>query len=155
MRRNLNAFFVVLFLFFGSANAADKKSSLTLSEARVLAPLKGTTVTAGYGIFKNTSDQTITLKVVSSKPFKAVELHETTEKDGKVGMNKVDQVVVPPHGSFELKPGSYHLMFFEPSRSIKTNEQLTVEFNENGKDVTFKFKIESREVDSSSDHKHH
>ena len=118
-------------------------------------PLKGTTVTAGYGIFKNNSDQPVILKIKSAKPFKAAELHETIEKDGKVGMSKVEQIVILPRSSFELKPGSHHMMFFDPSRSLKLSEQLNAEFDENGKAVTFRFKIVSREADPSHDHSHH
>lgn len=155
MKRNLSAFFVLSIFLVGFAGAAERKPTLTLSEAKVLVPLKGTTVTAGYGTFKNTSDQPVVLKVISAKVFKAVELHETKEKDGKVGMTKVDQITVPPRGLFELKPGSHHLMLFEPSRSLKPKEDLTVTFDENGKTVNFKFKIESREMDSSHDHSQH
>jgi len=155
MRRSLTKVFLFLLFFVGQSGFAYAKSALNLTEAKILIPLKGTTVTAGYGIFKNSSDQPVNLKIKTVKPFKAAELHETVEKDGKVGMNKVDQIVIPSRGSFELKPGSHHMMFFEPSRSLKLDEQLVAEFEENGKVVTFKFKVVSRETDSSHGHSHH
>lgn len=154
MKKNLNTIFISLAYLILISTTANAKSNISISDAKILVPLKGTPVTAGYGILKNNSAQEVTLKIKSVKPFKAVELHETVEKDGKVGMNKVEQIIVPPNGKFELKPGSHHMMLFEPSRTLKSNEQLVAEFEENGKTISLQFKVYPRETDST-DHSQH
>lgn len=152
MNRKLVA--VSLFFSFGLASTAIAKSDLTISEAKILIPLKGTTVTAGYGVLRNDSDQPAILKIKSIKPFKAVELYETFEADGKMGMRKVEQIVVPAHKTFEFKPGAHHIMLFEPTKVVKLNEQLVGEFDQDGKTVTFKFRVSDRKAHSSNKHSH-
>jgi len=135
---------VLLFALSGSMAVAASKPSLTLSDAKIFMPLKGSDVTAGYGVFKNNSEHPVTLKLKSVKPFKGAEMHETVEKNGKASMHPIDQAVIAPHQTFEFKPGAHHIMLFDPTRPLKLNETLRAQFEENGKPVSFPFKVVPR-----------
>jgi len=66
---------------------------------------------------------------------KAVELH-THVKDGDVfKMRKVEAIVVPAHGTAELKPGGDHVMFFGLNEPLKEGAKvpLTLIFEKAGK----------------------
>lgn len=68
---------------------------------------------------------------------KSVELH-THVKDGDVfRMRKVNSIVVPTHGTVELKPGGDHVMFIGLNAPVKegTTVQLTLIFEKAGKVV--------------------
>lgn len=48
------------------------------------------------------------------------EVHEMAMKDGVMTMREVaGGLVIPPHGSVELKPGSFHVMFMDMKETIR------------------------------------
>ncbi len=115
-------------------------AKLSFSQARLYVPLKGSTVTAGYVTVENDGDKAVALKVKALSPFKTVETHETIDKNGMASMQKIETFTVPAKGKLELKPGAHHIMLFDPSREIKTNEELKAQFSVDGlvEEVTFK-----------------
>lgn len=146
---------IISILFFSlsgisSALAAD----ITFDDARVLIPIKGTTVTAGYGNIVNSSSKPVTLTVIKAKDFKAVELHQSFEKDGRMGMEKVDSITIEPGKTFELKPGGYHVMLFDALKPLKENNSVIVVFKVDGKPLEQKFNLVPREQASESHHHH-
>ena len=134
--------------------AQAKTEALTLNEGKIFAPLKGSPATAGYGTFVNSTDKDIKLTINKAEPFKAVEMHETLEKDGKMAMEKVETLVVPAKGSLELKPGGNHIMLFDPKRDVKLEENIKVSFKQDGKNKEYTFKVVPR-VEASEQHHHH
>ena len=144
--------FGLVVAFNASAFAASSKT-LVFSDARVIAPMTGTNVTAAYGVIKNESDKEVKLTISEVKPFKAAEVHETFEANGKSGMRKLEQIEIPAHQAFELKPGGNHIMLFDASRTVKVGESLNVRFMADGKAVTEKFKVVARD-EKMADHMH-
>jgi len=126
------------------ALAANSFPGVSFSEARVLAPVKGSTVTAAYVNIKNDSDQKVTIQLVAIKPFKAVELHETYEADGKTGMRKIEKIEIAPHQNFELSPGGNHMMLFDAKSELKAGKKLNAQFLINGKKIDVEFLVETR-----------
>lgn len=126
------------------AFAKDIAPAIEITEAKIFAPMKGSNTTAGYGKIKNLSANEVVVKVTAASPFKAVETHETKEKDGKMSMEKVESFKIPARGTFELKPGGNHIMLFDSSREIKPGEELTIGFEVNGQAMQIKFKVENR-----------
>ncbi|MES2856801.1 MAG: copper chaperone PCu(A)C [Bdellovibrionota bacterium] len=143
MKLELKILALCILSFTSSAFAKDA-SGLEIKDARIFVPMAGSTMTAGYALVKNTSDQEIKLSIKEVKPFKAVESHETIEKEGRMAMQKIELFVIKPKETLELKPGGNHIMLFDPSRALKAGETLTVTFTSNGKNLDVPFKVENR-----------
>ncbi len=131
-----------------------QKASLEVSQARVFVPMKGSNATGGYGVFKNTSKEKITVKIEKADGFKAVELHESLEKDGRMSMQKIASLDIQPGASFELKPGGHHIMLFDSTKAVKAGDVVPVTFKVNNKDQKVDFKFEDR-VAKEEHHHHH
>jgi periplasmic copper chaperone A len=68
----------------------------------------------------------------------AAEVHQsTTGGSGMTGMQAMDRVVVPAHGSLELQPGGYHVMLMDLSADLVAGStiQLDLVFEHAGKVV--------------------
>lgn len=126
------------------ALAASAHAAPVFEDARIYVPMKGGRATAGYAVIKNDGKQDAKLTSVTAPGFKAAEIHETFEKDGKMGMKKMDSLTIPAAGSEELKPGGKHIMLFEPSREFKDGEQLTLTLTVDGKPVSVPFRMTPR-----------
>ena len=99
--------FLTLILISLFAYGADE---ITISEAFIKMPRPGVDVTAGFAIFKSTSD----LKVieVSNKNFKKIELHSMKMVNGVMEMRKLTDPKLGPNSPLVLSPGNDHLMLF-------------------------------------------
>ncbi|MBK7867051.1 MAG: copper chaperone PCu(A)C [Ignavibacteriales bacterium] len=108
--------------------------------------------TAVYAVIKNNSDKADTLYSVSSNLAKVTEIHETYEKDGSMGMRKVDFIVIPAKKSFELKPGSHHIMLIKLNQDIQKGKkyELTYKFKRAGE-----IKVSAVANDKASGHGTH
>jgi len=84
--------------------------------------------TAVYAKIKNNSDKADTLYSVSSTLAKVTEIHETYDKGGSMGMRKVDFIVIPAKKTFELKPGSHHIMLIKLNQDIQKGKKYTVTY---------------------------
>lgn len=148
--------FGLVMAFQVGAQAAPSKSTskdIVFSDARIIEPMKGTNVTAAYALIKNESANAVKLTIAEAKPFKAAEVHETYENNGQSGMRKIEEINIPPHESFELKPGGNHIMLFDAARALKLGENVTVKFLADGKALTPKFKVVARD-EKMVDHMH-
>ncbi|AGH94471.1 copper chaperone PCu(A)C [Pseudobdellovibrio exovorus] len=130
---------------------------ITVEGAYIYKPLQGSRATAGYGTFKNTGKDDITIAIVSLDGFKAVELHETVSEDGMMKMKKVDSFVVKKGGSFELKPGGNHIMLFDANKEFKEGETLNVVFKNGDKQFSLPFELKARDKkpEQKNPHAHH
>ena len=133
---------------------SKNKAPIELSDARIFAPLKGSNATAGYVTIKNTSKKEVTLTLAKVEPFAAVELHETIEKDGRMSMQKIEKFIIKAGQGLELKPGSNHIMLFDPTKEVKPNDILKVIFLIDGKETSFDFKVISRLEKKEESHHH-
>lgn len=135
------------FTLFASSTlfaATDMKANITIEDARIFVPMKGSNVTGGFGKFTNLTDKEVKITVKEVSPFKAVEMHETVKKGEIMAMQKIEALSIPAKQSLELKPGSYHIMLFDPSREVKVDEVLKVTLFVNGQSQTFDFKVVTR-----------
>ncbi|RYZ91713.1 MAG: copper chaperone PCu(A)C [Proteobacteria bacterium] len=141
-------------IFGSAAFAAPEAAIVTFTNARIIEPVKGANVTAAYAVIKNETGKPMTLVISQVAPFKAIEMHETYEKDEKMGMRRIENLTVAAHESFELKPGGNHLMLFDPSREVKAGEQIEATFIASGKTIKTNFKVVKR-GEKMNDHDHH
>ncbi len=136
---------VLIFLATASTYAFAKDiEKIKFEETRIYTPIKGSIATAGYALIKNESAKDMELMITEASPFKAVETHQTIEKDGHMAMIKVDKYIIKAKSQLELKPGGDHIMLFEPSREIKDNETLNLKFSVNGIIMSIPFKTVPR-----------
>ncbi len=82
--------------------------------------------TALYFTIENNSSEADTLYEVNSEISDKVEIHETYTEGDMMGMRKVDFIIIDGKNSFQLKPGSYHIMVMKLKKDI--NEGDEVEF---------------------------
>lgn len=155
----MKTLFLATILVFANQNSfakmnptasAEAKASISIEDARIFTPVKGSNVTGGFGKFTNLTGKEIKIGVQEVPPFKAVEMHETVKKGEAMAMQKVDTISIPAKQSLELKPGSYHIMLFDPSREVKVDDVLKVTLIVNGQHQTFDFKVINRML--SKDH---
>lgn len=90
--------------------------------------------TAAYMIIKNSSDLADTLLSVESKVAEINEIHEIFSVGQKMGMRKIQFLVIPPKSQVELKPRSTHIMLINLNENIDSREniELTLNFKRNG-----------------------
>ncbi|MEW6765832.1 MAG: copper chaperone PCu(A)C [Pseudomonadota bacterium] len=65
---------------------------------------------AAFMSIENDEDRPVKVVNAHAPGFKVIELHKSVEENGMHKMLKQEALVVPPMGSLELRPGSYHIM---------------------------------------------
>ena len=105
-------------------------TGIVISDARIQAPLKGKTTTAGYLEVTNLSKVDDALIGVESPIAETVEVHQSSQEDGLIKMRRQVSVDLKAGESIEFKPGSYHLMLFGVDLSDQPQDAA----------LTFKFK---------------
>ncbi|WP_423841095.1 copper chaperone PCu(A)C [Vibrio mytili] len=92
-------------------------------------------VIGGFLQLNNHSDSNDALIAAESPIAGHVELHNHISEDGVMKMVKVDEIPVPANGSVSLEPGSFHLMIFNPKKSLKEGDRfpMTLTFKHAGK----------------------
>lgn len=140
----MKTFITLSFALFSFVSFAKEIATVQVTQARIFAPIKGTNATAGYAIIKNVSKQALTLSVIEVESFKAAELHETVQENGRMAMHKKDQFTIAAGQELELKQGGNHLMLFDPSLELKAGDTVQVKMKVNGKIQSFPFQVISR-----------
>ncbi|MBT8386519.1 MAG: copper chaperone PCu(A)C [Ignavibacteria bacterium] len=90
--------------------------------------------TALYFTIENSGEEADTLYKVESEISKRVEIHETYKSGDMMGMREVEMIVIQPNSSFELKPGSHHIMVMKLIRDIPIGDRVEflLHFNQAG-----------------------
>lgn len=127
---------------FGLTACAPASSSTptspTIADAWVKAVpevMKDMDMTALFGEVTNPTDETVYLTggTVADATLTETKLdaHEVVkDADGKMKMQEVSNgIPVPAHGSVTLKPGSFHVMFWNLKKPIAVGDEITVTLN--------------------------
>jgi len=80
--------------------------------------------TALYFTIENSSEEADTLYKVESDVSNRVEIHETYKSGDMMGMREVEMIVIEPNSSFELKPGSHHIMVMKLIKDIPIGDEV-------------------------------
>ncbi|KFF59699.1 hypothetical protein JF66_09605 [Cryobacterium sp. MLB-32] len=104
-----------------TAPAAD---SLNITDPWVKAAESG--MSAGFGTIENSGDTDITIVSATTEAASMVQLHETvTNASGATVMQqKEGGFVVPAGGTFELAPGSNHLMMMDLTAPLMAGDEV-------------------------------
>jgi copper(I)-binding protein len=101
-----------LSLLAGCPATPDDANGIRAQNPWVREPLPGQSKTAAYLELRNNTSGPVTLIKAHSTHARAIEIHESTNKDGMVGMRRVDKVVIPGQETVRFAPGGLHLMLF-------------------------------------------
>ena len=80
--------------------------------------------TALYFTIENSGQESDTLYKVDSEISKMVQIHETYQSGDMMGMREVEMIVIQPNSSFELKPGSHHIMVMKLIKDISIGDEV-------------------------------
>lgn len=86
---------------------------LVASDVEITRPVPGRSMSAGFLVLRNNTDEDIRITRITSPQFGAVEIHETSIEDGIARMREMDALVIPAHGSVALERGGKHLMLMQ------------------------------------------
>jgi periplasmic copper chaperone A len=106
--------------------AAVGSTEVTVTDGQVRVPMPGRTVTTGYFVIHNHSATPISLVKVETSSFERAELHQHSNQDGAMRMEKVAQIAIAANGSVTLQPGGLHLVLFNPVRSFLAGESVNI-----------------------------
>ena len=86
---------------------------LVATDVEITRPIPGRSMSAGFLVLTNNTDEAIRITSVTSPQFGSIELHETTIENGIARMRKVDELLVPAGGSVTLERSGKHLMLMQ------------------------------------------
>jgi copper(I)-binding protein len=104
---------------------AEVKAPLTASNVIVTQAMPGTTMSAGYFVLTNNSEQAISITHVTSPEFASVEMHETVIKDEVARMISLGTLTVPAGETVTFERGGKHLMLMRAADDI---DSVTLHF---------------------------
>ena len=123
----------------GCAPAEAKPVTPTASDVWIKAVpelMDGMAMTGLFGTFENSSDEDIAILGGVSDPEwtdTKLDAHEVVKNAaGEMVMQEVEGgIVIPAHGSVTLKPGGYHVMFWDLKKPIAVGDKVkaTIKFS--------------------------
>ncbi|MGM0480876.1 MAG: copper chaperone PCu(A)C [Pseudomonadota bacterium] len=107
-------------------------AELTVNEAWARASIPGMANGAGYVSLTNNEQNPVTLVKVQSTASPKTELHTHQHDEGMMKMVHVPELTLAPGESLTMKPGSYHVMFFDLKSPFKKGDSipLVMHFND-------------------------
>jgi copper(I)-binding protein len=96
--------------------------------------MDGTGMTGLFGVFENSSDEDIMILGGTADPALTktkLDAHEVVKNDaGEMVMQETEGgIVIPANGSVTLKPGGYHVMFWDLLTPIAVGDDVVVTIN--------------------------
>ncbi|MDW3095657.1 MAG: copper chaperone PCu(A)C [Gammaproteobacteria bacterium] len=104
----------------------QSESPLQIDTAWIREAPPGATAMAGYMQIINNSANNVILHSANSPAFKAIEFHRSIEENGVYKMVPHLHLHIAANSTFELKPGDYHLMMFNPTSALKEGDTIEV-----------------------------
>lgn len=109
--------------------AEPGKDIVAVMNAWVREALPGARVNAGFMTLINVGEHDQEITSVASSAFESVELHQMSNVDGLMKMEKLDSVVVPAGGQVSLKPSGMHLMMMRPKEDLLKGHVVDITLN--------------------------
>lgn len=120
-------FLSILFLFF------QTNGKISVENQWIRNAGKGMN-TAFFADVKNISSKTDTLYKAASSMAKLVQIHETYEENGMVGMREANNLEIKSGETFKLKPRSFHVMLINLKKDLWEGQivEVTLFFKQSG-----------------------
>ena len=122
---NLFSFCIICTLALFACNQPSV-NTISIDQAWIREAPPGSSAMAGYLKISNNSDNPIILHSATSSAFKAIEFHRSIEVNGVYRMAPQLHLHIAANSTFDLKPGDYHLMLFNPTRALKEGDNIEV-----------------------------
>ncbi len=116
---------VALACAFASTASCKAASRITIEKPWMRFIIKARPA-GGYFTLHNNTNKPVELTGASSSACGMVMLHQTKTVNGIEKMLPVKSVAVPPHGTLEFQPGSYHLMCMNPKDNMIVGHEVPV-----------------------------
>lgn len=85
---------------------------LTFSQTQIRVPIPGSDKSVGYLQIYNSAQNTINLVSATSAQIRAIEFHQTVERDGLLRMRRLPSIELASGTTTHFAPGGRHLMLF-------------------------------------------
>jgi copper(I)-binding protein len=115
---------LLIFLAVGACST-ETMPPLVASDVNVTAPMPGMSMSAGYIVITNNTNNAIGISRVESPDYESVEIHESILEDGIAKMRQLDVLNIPANSAVTLERGGKHLMLMRPSG---TSNQVSLNF---------------------------
>lgn len=116
---------ILLLALLVTACTETNEAPVVATDVTITQPMPGKTMRAAYLALTNNTDEAIRITRVTSDVFAAVELHETTVRDGVARMRALPQLDIPAGETILLERGGKHLMLMRPEG---TAQNMTLQF---------------------------
>ncbi len=116
---------LIIAIFASCAGGAE--SALRVHTGWIREAPPNASVLAGYMVIENNGVEPRKLIKVKSPAFESIELHRSVVKNGMASMVPQTSITIPPAGGqVAFKPGGYHLMMMNATRSLHAGDKVTV-----------------------------
>ena len=119
----------------GAPAAADSVRVGDIAVENAWVRASSVNVSAAYATLHNLGKRPDLLIAAASPAAARVEIHTVVERDGKVGMKRVDSVEVAPGEPAVLRPGGLHIMLMGLKRKLAPGDsiELSLRFSKAGR----------------------
>jgi periplasmic copper chaperone A len=128
-------------------------TTFTIEDAYVRATPPHAQNSVAFMQINNNSEKSLKLVSASSDIAERVELHSHTMNDGIMKMRQIDDVAINANAQVELRPGSFHIMFFGLKSALVEGDtvKLKLYFN-NGDEIIVDAPV--KKITMQTKHKH-
>ena len=158
-RHSLNILFLFIFILSTSQSFSETISfkGLVLSNFWIKNLVANSKTTSGYIKIENKNEKNERLISVESNFSKRTELHYMNIKNDIMIMKHLeDGVLIKSKSQINLKPGSFHIMFIDLTKSFNKTSSQKVKFNfENAGSIVINMRIINKSTISKDKKKHH
>ncbi len=133
------------FICAGLAFCLNASAAVTATDAWVRGTVPAQKITGAFVTLESSEDAKVV--GVTSPAAKIAEIHESGMDHGTMRMKAVDSLALPAGKRIELKPGGYHVMLVDLTRSLNVGDVVPLSFtveDSRGKRSTFEVKAEVR-----------
>ncbi len=150
MNMKIRLFIAFIFLqlpLLASANV------ITVSDAWIRSAPPNAPVLGAFMQLRNNSNSDVKLISANAQGYGRVEIHQSSEDNGVMRMQKQDFAPVAAHQSLNFKPGGWHIMLIRPTKVPTTGAHVPIQLTfDNAPLQTIDFVVKQSNVKT---HHHH
>jgi len=89
----------------------------------------GSSTSAAYMVINNRGRQADKLLSITSDAAESAEMHLSQTENDITSMKMVTEIMIPPKGKTELKPGSYHIMLIRLKHNLHPGDEVILKLH--------------------------